>query len=90
MDGTRPPLYALKLADGGVLAVFLTAHTEASVLKPAYMYNSKITPGEDAAVFNSTPRIAITNTYQGQGLATLKPQTKTRVTELEYRITGSK
>ncbi|MET9762182.1 hypothetical protein ABZ016_24510 [Streptomyces sp. NPDC006372] len=86
----HPKVYALNLTNGGVLAVFPTAHTETSVLKPAYLYNSKITPGEEAAVFNPTPRIAITNSYEGQGLAELQPQKKAKVTELEYRITGSK
>jgi hypothetical protein len=87
---SHPAVYALKLAGGGVLAVFPTAHTEETLLKPAYIYDHKITPGPQAAVFNSTPRIAVINTYEGQGLAELKPQKKARVTELEYRLTGSK
>ncbi|WP_158761633.1 hypothetical protein [Streptomyces sp. NRRL S-146] len=85
----HPAVYALRLVGGGVLSVFPTAHTESQVLKPAYLYNSKITPGPDARVYNPTPRIAIINDYQGQGLAELQPQKKVRVTELEYRITGS-
>jgi hypothetical protein len=89
-EPAHPKGYALRLTNGGVLAVFATAHTETTVLKPAYLYNSKITPGPEARVFNPTPRIAITNTYQGQGLAELQPQKKAAVTELEYRITGSK
>jgi hypothetical protein len=89
-EPAHPAVYALRLANGGALAVFPTAHTEAQILKPAYLYNSKITPGPNARVFNPTPRIAIVNEYQGQGLAELQPQAKAKVTTLEYRVTGSK
>ncbi|MEU3855069.1 hypothetical protein [Streptomyces sp. NPDC029554] len=86
---SHPAVYALNLASGGVLAVFPTAHTEKTLLKPAYIYNHKITPGPKAAVYNSTPRIAVINTYEGLGLAELHPQKKAAVTELEYRLTDS-
>lgn len=89
-EPAHPAVYALRLVGGGVLSVFPTAHTESQVLKGAYLYNSKITPGLETRVYNPTPRIAIINDYQGQGLAELQPQKKVRVTELEYRITGSK
>lgn len=87
---SHPAVYALKLADGGVLAVFPTAHTEKTILKPEHIYDAKITPGPAAAAFNSTPRIAVINTYEGQGLAELQPEAKAKVTALEYGLTGSK
>lgn len=86
----NPKVYALKLADGGTLAIFPTAHTSELMLKPQYMSQFDITPGEKEAVYNDAKRDIVTNEYQGQALAILKPKNKPRVMGIEYRLVDSR
>lgn len=62
-------VYALKLADGGTLAVFPTAHTQETMLKPQYMSSFRVNPNKAESVYNSRSRVVITDEFQGQALA---------------------
>ncbi|MFG2440573.1 hypothetical protein [Streptomyces sp. NPDC048508] len=85
-----PSVYALQLADGGVLAAFSSAHTVETMLRPAYMSSFKINPDAREAVYNPSKRVVITDEYQGQGLATLIRSGKARITAREYRMVDSR
>jgi hypothetical protein len=85
-----PKVYALKLADGDVLAAFPTAHTQESLLKPAYRSSYQMGPNKEEAVYNPSKRAVITDTFQGQGLAELSPKGKPKVTVMSYKMVGSR
>ncbi|MFD0069425.1 hypothetical protein ACFVJ9_52105, partial [Streptomyces sp. NPDC127574] len=85
-----PSVYALKLAGGGVLAAFPSAHTGETLLRPAFMASYKINPSKREAVYNSTSRVVIVDEYQGQALAELPPTGKARVISREYRLVDSR
>ncbi|MFD7283649.1 hypothetical protein ACFV80_43330 [Streptomyces sp. NPDC059862] len=89
-DPAHKKVYALKLASGGVLAVFPTAHTQELMLKPEYMGNSQINPNKTEAVYNSTPRTVVIDHFEGQGFAELTPNGKPKVTAMEYRMVDSR
>lgn len=89
-DPTYPKVYALKLADGGVVAVFPTAHTEERILKPAYRSSFQLGPDDDEAIFDSSKRVVITDEFQGQGLVELPAQGKPEVTAIDYRMVDSR
>jgi hypothetical protein len=82
-------VYALRLKDGGALAVLPTAHASQYVLKAAYRENYDITPTEVESVFSGRDRDTVVNTYQGMALATLPKTGKPSVTASEYRIVDS-
>jgi hypothetical protein len=86
----HPEVYALKLADGGVLAVFPTAHTQELVLKPQFLGSYEIHPNEKEAVYNSAKRSVVTDEFQGQGMAALTPKAPGKVIAMEYRMVNSK
>ncbi|WP_405868468.1 hypothetical protein [Streptomyces sp. NBC_00005] len=88
-EPSHPKVYALKLADGGVVTVFPTAHTQERMLKPQYMSSFQIGPNDEEAVYNSTKRTVITDLFQGQGLAELSTKGKPRVTAIGYRMVDS-
>ncbi|MEH0424710.1 hypothetical protein [Streptomyces sp. B21-083] len=83
-------VYALRMPNGGILAVFPTAHTSEVLLKPPYMGNHQINPSKAEAVYNSTPRAIITDEHQGQALATLTPSGNPSVIAREYRMVDSR
>ncbi len=83
-------VYALRMPNGGILAVFPTAHTSEVLLKPPYMGNHQINPSKAEAVYNGTPRAVITDEHQGQALATLTPSGSPRVIAREYRMVDSR
>ncbi|MFI6494299.1 hypothetical protein [Streptomyces sp. NPDC050564] len=85
-----PKVYGLELADGGVLAAFPTAHTQESMLKPAYMGSYQMGPNKEEAVYNPAKRTVITDTFQGQGLAELSPKGKPKVTVMDYKMVDSR
>ncbi|MFI6494759.1 hypothetical protein [Streptomyces sp. NPDC050564] len=85
-----PKVYALELADGGVLAAFPTAHTQESLLKPAYRGSFQMGPTKEEAVYNPSKRAVITDTFQGQGLAELSPKGKPKVTVMSYKMVDSR
>ncbi|TLS45754.1 hypothetical protein FE633_13405 [Streptomyces montanus] len=86
----HPQLYALRLADGGVLTVFPTAHTQERLLKPAYMSSFEINPNEQEAVYNPAGRSLITDEFQGQGLAKLSPKGEYQVIAMEWKMVDSR
>jgi hypothetical protein len=86
----HPKLYALRLADGGVLAVFPTAHTQERLLKPQYRSSFEINPNKEEAVYNPEGRSLITDEFQGQGLAVLNPKGKARVPAMEWAMVDSR
>ncbi|MCX4907973.1 hypothetical protein [Streptomyces sp. NBC_00878] len=82
--------YALRLADGGVLAVVPTAHTQETLLKQQYMGSFEITPNKEESVYNPAKRALVTDTFQGLALATLPKSGKPSVIAYEYGMTASK
>ncbi|WP_031036164.1 DUF3558 domain-containing protein [Streptomyces sp. NRRL F-5650] len=87
---TNPKVYALKLDNGGVLAVFPTAHTSELMLKPQYMGSFDITPGPKEAAYDDRKRDIVTDKFEGEGLAVLHPTAKPRVTGIEYGLVDSR
>ncbi|MGW6214974.1 hypothetical protein [Streptomyces sp. NPDC055109] len=85
-----PSVYALKLAGGGVLAAFPSAHTGETMLRPAFMASYKINPSKREAVYNASNRVVIVDEYQGQALAELPPTGKARIISREYRLVDSR
>jgi hypothetical protein len=83
-------VYALKATDGSVVAVFGTAHTVETLLKPAYMSSADLVPGEKQAAFNPAKRKIITDEYQGQGIAEMPATGKARVIGREYKMVDSR
>lgn len=86
----HPKVYALKLRNGGVLAVFPTAHTVTRSLKGAYAPTYEIDPSKTEAVYNPVSRDTITDEQQGQALAVLAPSGKPQVIAREYRLVASR
>ncbi|MEU6277467.1 hypothetical protein ABZ871_34450 [Streptomyces populi] len=85
-----PAVYALHMADGGVLAVFPTAHNQETLLRPAYRSNYKINPNKVEALYNPAGRPVITDEFQGQAIASLLPSGTPRVLASEYRMVDSR
>ncbi|MFG2437897.1 hypothetical protein [Streptomyces sp. NPDC048508] len=85
-----PSVYALQLANGGVLAAFPTAHTGETMLRPAFMASYKINPSKREAVYNPSSRVVIVDEYQGQALAELSPTGKAHLISREYRMVDSR
>ncbi|MEU6379991.1 hypothetical protein [Streptomyces sp. NPDC046909] len=82
--------YALRLADGGVLAIVPTSHTSETLLKEKYRSAFTITPNDTESVYDPTKRVIITDTFQGILLATLPKSGKPSVIASEYGMTDSK
>ncbi|MFE0357512.1 hypothetical protein ACFW2K_26325 [Streptomyces nigra] len=89
-DPAHPKVYALKLKNGGVLAVFPTAHTVTRSLKGAYASTYEIDPSKAEAVYNPLSRDTIIDEQQGQALAVLTPSGKPQVIAREYRLVDSR
>ncbi|MGW3154613.1 hypothetical protein [Streptomyces sp. NPDC001089] len=87
---THPTVYALRLADGGVLAAFPSAHTLENMLRPAYMSSYKLNPNKEESIYNAEKRVVITDEFQGQALAVLSPSGPARVIAREYRMVDSR
>ncbi|WP_328499637.1 hypothetical protein OG828_49085 [Streptomyces sp. NBC_00457] len=85
----HPKVYALRLADGGVLALFPSAYT-IEYLHKRFMNGGRIIPGPAEAVYNSERRPLITDEYQGQALATLTLTGKPKVLTHRYTMANSR
>jgi hypothetical protein len=85
----HPKVYALKTADGGVLALFPTAYT-IETLHKRFMNGGVIIPGKTKAVYNAERRPLITDEYQGQALAMLTPSEKPKVISRRYTMVDSR
>ncbi|MFF4205725.1 hypothetical protein ACFYZ8_34315 [Streptomyces sp. NPDC001668] len=79
-------VFALRLADGGVLALAPTAHKSTFALKPAYYFNYQITPSKEASVYNSAKRPVVVTEYQGMVMAELPTRGKAELVAREYRL----
>ncbi|MGW0844273.1 hypothetical protein ACWD26_29865 [Streptomyces sp. NPDC002787] len=88
-DPAHPKVYALRLADGGVLAAFPSAY-KAEFLHKQYMSGGRIIPGPAEAVYNSAERPVVVDEYQGQAIAALSPNSKPRVLAFEDEMVASR
>jgi hypothetical protein len=89
IDPDHQTIYALKLTDGGTLAMVPTAHTRRDELKQAYIMDYTITPTEVEAIYNPTKRVSIVDEYQGLALAQLPTSGKPVLIGREYRTVDS-
>jgi len=89
-DPAHLTVYALKLAGGGVVTAFPTAHTQEVMLKPQYMSSFQLGPSDAEAVYDPSKRTVITDEFQGQGLAEMRPTSKPKVLSIEYGMTDSR
>ncbi len=79
--------YALRTADGGVLALVPLAHEQRlRVTRPGL----QITPSAEEAVYDAAPRTAILTTFHGQALAQLPRHGLPRVLAAKYALVGSR
>ncbi|WP_369228532.1 hypothetical protein AB5J52_48690 (plasmid) [Streptomyces sp. R39] len=83
-------VYALRAADGAVLAAFSTAHTQESLVKPQYRCKTAdIVPSKEQAALGAGQGYLITDTFLGQGLASLTSRSA-RMTNIEWQAVGSR
>jgi hypothetical protein len=79
--------YALRTADGGVLALVPLAHEQRlRVTRPGL----QITPSAEEAVYAPAPRTAILTTFHGQALAQLPRRGLPVVLAAKYALVGSR
>ncbi|SES16713.1 hypothetical protein SAMN05421870_110152 [Streptomyces qinglanensis] len=79
--------YALRTAGGGVLAVVPLAHEQRlRVTGPGY----QITPSDEEAVYDATPRDSVVSTFHGQALAHLPQQGRPAVLSAKYALVDSR
>ncbi|GGW38492.1 hypothetical protein AB0E64_05455 [Streptomyces caelestis] len=79
-----PSVYALRTADGGVLALFPAAHKQESLLKEAYRSNAALVPNDEQSALGATRGVLITDVFEGQGLAELTPKSA-RITAVDFQ-----
>ncbi|MFJ4723714.1 hypothetical protein [Streptomyces luteogriseus] len=79
-----PSVYALRTADGGVLALFPAAHKQESLLKEPYRSSASLVPSEEQSAFGATRGPLITDTFEGQGIAELTPKAA-RITAVDFQ-----
>ncbi|MDF4253428.1 hypothetical protein [Streptomyces sp. WMMB303] len=79
--------YALRTAGGGVLAVVPLAHEQRlRVTEPGY----QITPSDEEAVYDATPRDCVVSTFHGQALAHLPQHGRATVLSAKYALVDSR
>ncbi|MGW0719800.1 hypothetical protein ACWD3K_34360 [Streptomyces sp. NPDC002778] len=78
----HPRVYALRTADGGVLAAFPAAHKREALLKPQYRSSHHLVPDERETTLGASQGAVITDEIQGQGLAVMST-TGARVLEMD-------
>lgn len=85
---TKPPadpsVYALRTADGGVLALFPAAHKQESLLKESYRSIADLVPNDEQSALGATRGALITDVFEGQGLAELTPKAA-RITAVDFQ-----
>ncbi|MFJ4281162.1 hypothetical protein [Streptomyces massasporeus] len=79
-----PSVYALRTADGGVLALFPAAHKQESLLKERYRSNASLVPSKEQSAFGATRGPLITDVFEGQGIAELTPKAA-RITAVDFQ-----
>ncbi|MFF7733149.1 hypothetical protein [Streptomyces sp. NPDC007984] len=78
-----PSVYALRLANGNVLALFPAAHKQESLLKEPYRSSASLVPSEEQSAFGATRGPLITDMFEGQGMAELTPKAA-RITAVDF------
>ncbi|MBO8194947.1 hypothetical protein ITI46_25310 [Streptomyces oryzae] len=79
--------YALRTADGGVLAVVPLAHEQRlSVTRPGL----QLTPSDEEAVYDPAPRSTVVSTFHGQALAHLPRNGRPAVLSAKYALVDSR
>ncbi|MEU1273582.1 hypothetical protein [Streptomyces sp. NPDC005799] len=84
----HPQVYALRTADGGVLALAPGAYT-IEYLHTRYLHGGLIIPGPQEAVYNANHRPVITDEYQGEALVALSPTQATLIARA-FRLVDSR
>jgi hypothetical protein len=84
-----PDVYALRTADGGVLALFPASHTQETLLKPAYRGAASLVPSDEQSALGATRGAIITDEFQGQGVAELTPKAA-RITAVDFQHVDSR
>ncbi|MET9683937.1 hypothetical protein [Streptomyces coeruleorubidus] len=79
-----PSVYALRTADGGVLALFPAAHKQESLLKESYRSIAALVPNDEQSALGATRGALITDVFEGQGLAELTPKSA-RITAVDFQ-----
>ncbi|WP_328410810.1 hypothetical protein OG542_12930 [Streptomyces violaceus] len=79
-----PSVYALRTADGGVLALLPLAHKQESLLKESYRSIANLVPNDEQSALGATSGPLITDTFEGQGLAELTPKAA-RLTNVDFQ-----
>jgi hypothetical protein len=79
-----PSVYALRTADGGVLAMFPAAHKQESLLKQAYRSSASLVPNKEQSALGAIRGDLITDVFEGQGLAELTPKAA-RITTVDFQ-----
>ncbi|MFI0140875.1 hypothetical protein [Streptomyces luteogriseus] len=79
-----PSVYALRTADGGVLALFPAAHKQESLLKEPYRSSASLVPSKEQSAFGATRGPLITDMFEGQGIAELTPKAA-RITAVDFQ-----
>ncbi|SNX63230.1 hypothetical protein SAMN06272735_5032 [Streptomyces sp. TLI_55] len=84
-----PSVYALRTADGGVLALFPLAHTQEILVKEAYRSSRSLVPSEEQSALGAVRGDLITDRFEGKGIAELTP-TAARITALDWQHVDSR
>ncbi|MGW5132486.1 hypothetical protein [Streptomyces sp. NPDC004135] len=78
-----PSTYALRTADGGVLALFPAAHKQETLLKERYRSSASLVPSDEQSALGAIRGDLITDMFQGQGTAVLTPKSA-RITAVDF------
>jgi len=84
-----PSVYALRTADGGVLALFPLAHTQEILVKEAYRSSRSLVPSEEQSALGAVRGDLITDRFEGKGMAQLTPKAA-RITALDWQHVDSR
>ncbi|MFE9768199.1 hypothetical protein ACFYPC_27400 [Streptomyces sp. NPDC005808] len=82
-------VYALRTADGGVLAMFPTAHNQESLVKEAYRSSRSLVPSDGQSALGAIRGDVITDVLEGQGMAELTA-TAARITAIGWQQVDSR
>ncbi|MGW7261400.1 hypothetical protein [Streptomyces sp. NPDC054834] len=77
-------VYALRMANGGVLAMFPTCHNQEALVKEAYRSSRELVPNDEESTLGAHRGPVITDVFEGQGLAELTSKTA-RITAIGWQ-----
>ncbi|MEV5846262.1 hypothetical protein AB0M32_30265 [Streptomyces sp. NPDC051985] len=81
-------VYALRTADGGVLALFPVAHNQEQLVKEVYRSSRELVPTDEESTLGAHRGPVITDVFQGQGAAVLTAKA-TKVTAMSWQQVDS-